>query len=401
MNSERAYKKHYKFDDVLKFIKNKDNELIDHFNSESKKISERERLFCANEIDPFTSHNLKQVSEKCKIVERLFSDVDTHLKLIEQVSNDLDSVNDYAWLLDTAVKWEYRLSDVLHISRPVSVPETPEHMLSTLRLPEKRKDACFSESELNDRVEVLANIAYVYSIYKGEQRDSNHEELMLKDWHRAEVFLANDMLNGIIDFAHKIKSYSYYRLENIWMAEIRELAAYLNWEQRGAKIFDDKTTDNYLDAWNDFQSKLKQSYCKASVESFGEVKRYLEKHYLTYDNQKYTLNNPKIQLSDNHNLVKIKSIKIKNELDKKYPNKKYNQREALSIAEEYVKLYYENIIPAVFGDQKAANEVINAFNFSMSEPYRIINAFEMAIAIYFINSEVMGKIIFPVKQNKT
>ena len=57
-------------------------------------------------------------------------------------------------------------------------------------------------------------------------------------------------------------------------------------------------------------------------------------------------------------------------------------------------MFYENIIPAVtMKDVDSAAMVLNAFGFSKENRYLIINALEAAIAIYFLDADVIRELL--------
>jgi hypothetical protein len=64
-----------------------------------------------------------------------------------------------------------------------------------------------------------------------------------------------------------------------------------------------------------------------------------------------------------------------------------------TIAETYARGFYENIIPAVTqGRPDSTLAVLKAFQFSKENRYLIINCFEVALAISFLDAEIVQEI---------
>ena len=188
------------------------------------------------------------------------------------------------------------------------------------------------------------------------------------------------------------------------MAEIRQLLAYLGWESSGSILFDPHTEDHYLYAWEDFSKRLRSSANKVISDEFGEAKRYLEEKYVTLTDDGYRIDYKKIDKAGEYNIIKIKSDRILKVTGQRDHGRYWDHERNWYDAEIYVRMYYENIIPAVMtADEKSINAVIRAFDYSMKGgmesaykgAYRIINAFEMALAIYFLSTTALENVSLP------
>lgn len=377
---------------LLKDIEQEKSKLIERVNYTVQSISEDLILNCTSELvlaeqDKFTKHKPRNLLPQCQEITQLIHDIDSHLDYLGKLSYNPQSVEQYLWICDTAVNWEHLLLDKLNISRAVTIAKAPSNLLPPL----DPGDA-LTEKELDLRVHSLSKIVRAYRILKGEH-DTGIQELDRLDTYRAEIFLANDILSGTIDFARRISSRSYNRLEKIWMAEIRELLAYFEWEASGAELFDPNSLRHYCKAWDDFKLRIKAFDYKATRQEFGEAKRYLEDKYVTLENGRYKL---KENLQDDTDIIQIKSQRLREEMGQWYNDRYWDDERNWQEAESYVCQYYENIIPAVMdGDEQSAQAVIQALDYSMKGPLRIINAFEMALVIYFVSTDTLKNIPFP------
>ena len=363
----------------------KNDRLIEQVKEAASKLTDEERLKFAVSLSLSDLNESYEEPIQFTHLKPLISAVDSHLRQLEALSSNPGSIENYLWICDTAVGWEHRLADLFNISKTTALVAAPSNLL-----PRLDPSTALTEQEIDSRVKSLARVVYSYRVRKGNVY-SDDQEL---DWHRAEVFLANDILDGTIDMARRVSSISYWRLEKIWMDEVLELAAYLDWEADGAITLDPKTESYYLNAWKNFRQRIMSPSLKASTTEFGEVKRYLEEHYISaVSATKYVLDYGKNPAND---IVRIKSNKVYYEVATWDTDRHWNNEKCWLDAERYTKLYYENIIPAVIeADETAADAVFQAFDYSLKGAHRIINTFEMAIAIYFLPIKALARLRFP------
>ncbi|MCX7114261.1 MAG: hypothetical protein NTX45_30160 [Proteobacteria bacterium] len=391
-----------------------DNKLV---SLEDLKIEEGKLLQRVKDVAELLSQNINQnnasvldgdadelpiiTPELVKLKNNLLDDIEGFLDTLEKVSRYPATVEIYLWVCDSAVNWENRLSSLFNVSKIVKLAPAPEDLLPPLA----RGDA-LSEKELVSRVDNLAKVVRAYRIGKDrkENREVNEKDITDWDTHQAEVFLAIDILDGTINFPRRISSDSYHRLEKVWMAEVQDLLAYLNWKANGARSFDPQTVNHYTKAWEEFTKRLKAPENKAVSAEFGEAKRYLEKKYVTLTDQGYKIDRDKMNQKGELDIIKIKSNRIAQQTLAWDRDRDWDHDRNWRDAEIYVRKYYENIIPAVMdADPKSTEEVIKAFDYSMKggagaeykHSYRIINSFEMAIAIYFLSVPVLDKLSLP------
>lgn len=200
--------------------------------------------------------------------------------------------------------------------------------------------------------------------------DSEAEE---RDFYDACTYWASEILDGEKEFAY-IDPGSYHHLEDVWLKDVKKLKAYLNWDKR--KEWDKGDAEsNYYEACEQIRNKLVDRSIKASKNDFEKVKDYLKSRYLATDG---TIDKKKCQC-----LIEPKAYRVWEMTGKIYDSTNCRQR-----AERYVKRFYENIVPAVEKNEpKWVSRVIDAFRLSKAPEnrYLIINCFETALAIYFLN----------------
>jgi len=209
---------------------------------------------------------------------------------------------------------------------------------------------------------------------------------MKADWQTAQTSLASDILDGELDFKSIISnnSYEYYYLEQVWLKDVKLFRAYLAWQNSGRGLQSKERADrDYYNVCEDIRNSL-ISGPRDSISYFKEVQEYLETHYLTYgriDDKNKT---------DAHELIRKKAERLWQTTGNNNENDNWFR------AKLYVRMYYENIIPAVI-DKNDSNTamVLKAFQFSKTAEnrYLIINCFEAAVAIHFLDKDVINNIL--------
>ena len=246
--------------------------------------------------------------------------------------------------------------------------QIPEEMFDTLI-----KQTAEHLSDLRKLKQIRGEFQYLINHLREIQ--STREEMVM-DWHDACVFLISNILSGKdINFT-SIEPRSYHRLEEIWLKEVKQLRAYFIWEMNDTGS-DEK---NYLEACNEIRRRLTDRSIKASLKDFMVVEDYLRYMYLD-DMGKIDKNKPSARI-----LIQEKAKRIWETTGNS------NGKENWSRAKLYVTMFYENIIPAVLENNKDnILMVLKAFQFSKAKENRflIINCFEAAIAIYFLDADII------------
>jgi hypothetical protein len=215
-------------------------------------------------------------------------------------------------------------------------------------------------------------------------RDSwSSEEDMALDWRNACDFMALKIIEGNeIDLAHLLPA-SYPVLEDSWLQRVKEIKAYHIWEKNGSG----NHYADYLQASSEIRGYLFERD-KLPIDNFAAISSYIRKSYLKAGSAD-KLDDHK---QDTHRMLKRKAHQIY-ELTHDHDSSANWYRARL-----YATLFYENIIGAVESDADRLEKtlkVLRAFQFSKSprNRYWIVNAFEAAIAISFLDKDTIHKIL--------
>ncbi|MGA2402539.1 MAG: hypothetical protein ABSG91_12675 [Syntrophobacteraceae bacterium] len=201
------------------------------------------------------------------------------------------------------------------------------------------------------------------------------------DWHNGCAFLALKVLNGTI-FIHEIDPLSYRHFKQVWLRKIKEVIAYLIWLERQIRHKQGDSESDYFKACEHLRDVLLHSN-KLTRHDFKETKDYLERNYLTTD---WKLDESKIETKE---LIGTKACRIWQITGRDDETSNWLH------ARIYTKMFYENIIPAVIEDDPEKTlSVLKAFQFSEAPEnrFRIINCFELLLAVYFLNPSIIRAI---------
>lgn len=203
-----------------------------------------------------------------------------------------------------------------------------------------------------------------------EQRDTN--------WHEACCLLILKIFDiDAINFS-QIPPSSFPIFESIWLKELKKLKSYYMWEESENQDQD----KNYFLACEEIRQVL---YKKSNypINDFDIVEKYIDSNYLTdgkIDEKKVATN---ILISNKASRIHTTTLNESTE-------------ENWHRAKLYVQLFYNNIIPAVKQkDKECIVNVLKALQFSKSQEnrYLIINTFEAATVIFFLNKVILNKLI--------
>lgn len=210
---------------------------------------------------------------------------------------------------------------------------------------------------------------------------SNKEE-MENDWFNACTFCVSKILHGDVNLVNDIEPEAYRLLEEKCFHEAKELKAYYIGEGRKSAGHQQDSKLDYYTACEEIRELLVNENLKASLNDFIRFEKYLETHYLT--NGQIDEDKPAVR-----ELIEAKASRIRK------TNREDNEAETRRRAKAYIKMFYENIIPAVMKkDFEKTLTVLKAFQFCRvpKNCYLIINSFEAALAIYFLDSSIIQKI---------
>jgi len=304
-------------------------------------------------------------------LEEFKNKVDNLLEDIRRLSEEVDSFEDYRWLSDAIIKWQFVYSKIFGTPNIITLSQPKNSWLP-------QPPVTFSEEENNDWIKRLSEFMGFARGTETGRKDSNAQE----DWHTAEVFFASEILEGRFNFASRISPKSYWRLENIWLKEVKTLKAYFHWVKM-KRLFSDQEID-FNEASNQIRKMLINEEIKAHPSEFLEPKKYIQERYLGSDG----IHLPKKRNAELDQLIERKAFQIYTTTGTTDNQKNWTH------AETYVKMFYENIIPAIQEtDSDKSKErvlrVLKAFQYSKMNRFIIINCFETALAIYFIDPKII------------
>lgn len=310
------------------------------------------------------------------VLDHLLKEIDLLLEKLNQLAKDTPSLTEYQWLVDALFRWQVLFASTLNIPKKIALP-TPRRNL----LPPLLESKALTEEEI--KFLIRRNDDYLTRLE--QSKDSSLTSFGINRRESASIFLAFDILEGKINLASRISSASYYRLEKIWVQDIKRLVAYFIWEGRKGGIDEELAKRDFINASNSIRSLLVNHEIKAQRAEFGEAKEYLEECFLGLDGQ---LDLQKNQVKA---LITAKANKIQDETD----CAKFDQNWELATA--YVTLFYEHILPAVLDNEpESVRSILKAFQYSQygekGNSYHIINAFEAALVIYFVDATSIRKI---------
>jgi hypothetical protein len=315
--------------------------------------------------------------------EAFLAEVNDLLENLSLLSAQVRSFEDYRWLSHAAVKWQNVFG---FLDMPAFVKVLPPS--EGLRLPPAEttpagtQDAALSKEELGHWLKTHAEF-FAFTRMARLRRFSTQEE-MDDDRHMAFVYLASDILDGKINLVKRIPPESYGHLDLVWMEDLKHLRAYLLWLERGGGFGLSEMKKNYFDVCDHLRKMLTDETIKAPVTAFEPIRRYLVETFLTAG---------KIDAERNENAGWLVGHKAYRLYDK---TRKAGREENWIHAEAYVKTFYENIISAVLdGDPESTLCVLRAFQCDsgvLRPAHQIINAFEAALATYFLRPALIQRI---------
>jgi hypothetical protein len=211
----------------------------------------------------------------------------------------------------------------------------------------------------------------LFKILEGVTSSKSDEE---QDWCAAELVFALEVLEGRLHLTRRLDSNTWPLLEKEWLSDVKRTKAYLLWEDRGDDP--DRHRRDYDDACAALRGRLVDERAKAPVHDFDVVEKYLRERFLSQD--RFDERKPAAR-----ELLERKAQRI----SRTSPDQ--DSFGDWCHACEYARMFYDNILPAVHKkDQDATLAVLKAFQFSRAPEnrYLIIDCFEAAIAIYFLDA---------------
>jgi hypothetical protein len=321
---------------------------------------------------------LKDDSELQKFVSK----VDSFLEDLTRLGSEVKSLQDFRWLSDASIKWQLVLSSILNIPRNIEVVPMPEsletpsaqHLLTDEQLENLLKERALRQSLIRKAGILLKKADLLLNVFP-----STREE-MEQDWRSASTVVAAEVLEGRLDFVRSFSPASYFRLESEWLTDVKRTKAYFVWLERLSGEASSGHTSDYYEACRRLRNQLLNPQIKGSVEEFQLAKDYLDQRYLV---------DGKLDPGKSQEMLARKAHRIYETTGE--TDAKTNWEHAST----YARMFYEHIIPAVEEpDEESTLMVLKAFQYSKAQENRflVVNAFETALAIYFLDPEMIEKV---------
>jgi hypothetical protein len=347
------------------------------------KMAERVRRLCEEEEGLLTRDGHRR--------SLLREDIQAKFEVDEQALNILER----AALLRSEPRHESRCYEISHdrvakaIQEKRLAPEVEKRKHAEAAVEETRQ-VLWRDSDLNRWLSFKANefalrralqwygnlsMEVLLNRYQKTLPSHRAWEESQNDWYMAELYFVREVLKNGIDL-RQITTDVYWCLEGKygrqWLQEVKKLDAYFRWQENGGGWSQLEADSNYFDACNDLQKALKDPQRKLGPAAFEPVEQHLLQYFL----------NAKRRLDSEKERVKL-WIEVKGE------------RQSAASAQAFMKLYYDNIIPAVVGgDPDATAAVVKALGICGTQPNyeTMINCFEMIVAVNFLNVELLPKL---------
>ena len=140
----------------------------------------------------------------------------------------------------------------------------------------------------------------------------------------------------------------------------------------------------YVQVCDEIKQKVVDSSIKVSAAAFKEVKEYLREHHLFNDQGKRDTGDEVVKACIRRKAQRLGDMNVG-----------ASDLACWLWAEAYVRQFYENISPAVEGNPSDFSKVVQVVNVILSlqnsPPFSssMVNCFEAALGIYFLNSSAV------------
>jgi hypothetical protein len=198
----------------------------------------------------------------------------------------------------------------------------------------------------------------------------DHQVLMANgDWHQAKVYLAAKVLDENLSLSDNLEPSSYWRIEEVWLRDIKKLKAYFNWLSSPGR----SQEENYRAACKEIFQMLLERRRKVNNATFEPIQRYIKDRFIGRTGE--------IDANEQE-YVKMQRLRTLG----------FSENDSRQIAHDYIVGFYNNIFRAViYSDDDSTRQVLRALGFHEGTEFNdgIVNCFEMMIAIQFLNLELV------------
>ncbi|HEV8072469.1 MAG TPA: hypothetical protein VGP76_32420 [Planctomycetaceae bacterium] len=330
--------------------------------------------------------------------QKLLERINQFVARLRRTARQIQTTHDFERVNELALELQSTFSNVLQIPRDVhdeiGLPDSLEQLAPTLRRFAPDEVDAYLAGLAHDisRHRKLSHLSRLVSrlTRQPELIDtwilSTHDET-LQDWYNACLFLATEVLSGEIRFVEQLKSDSFMHLQMVWLDDVKELLAYLEWERNGEQGAPYLKHASYYGACQTLHERVLDPELKSPPENFKEIfgwwaeQKYPQRYLFDAGSQRYPQLRP---------LIERKARRI---WDKSLCG---DANAHWQSAERFVLQFYGNIISAIRDrDKDAASEVLAAIRCDSEHPVEILNAFEAALVIYGLDAELIASLYRP------
>lgn len=321
------------------------------------------------------------------------------LQRIDALLNDfrkqaplVGSREEYTWLADAAKSWQLICAVVLDVPKFIEVLQGPESFSE--HTGRWTADAIYRWSKnksyfiAKDRLELERSRIITQILGRNVEEMTSSDQQRTTDWVLAETFFCLDILKGDLDFCNCISEDLLDILSRVWLHDVLRLHAYMLWKTQKKEPFqinEAARQQDFYDACSSFRARIasKDSKCH-SMEVRLIISDYIARKYLNLEEYKagrYVLDRVKSNVVIKRRAQRSFDISQNHDMNRNYFH-----------AEEYVRTFFENIIPSMLEDGETAARsralIYETFEKSDGPNYysSIATCLEGAILIYCVEN---------------
>jgi hypothetical protein len=290
------------------------------------------------------------------------------------------------WLARAASQWQRAMSGRLNLPRDIrqeiglepeaawqaeaSILVTPKATWNRARIEERLNCESFFIGANRKILAVLRRFRQLQRMQAQRihaEIPSNQQELW-QDWYDACRFLTLDVLLGRVDFARLIDPSAYEFLDTVWLDDVKQLLAYLLWEQSNSEPGFQAEADFYYPACEQIEQRL---FSQKAEVTFDAVAGWWKERYVT--------GTKPTALTD---IICRKAQRIWEKTGRR------DEQANWAAAKKYVDDFYFQLLPAVLEKDRAAIKTIYQALRSFGDPEGgcdLVSGLEAAIAGSFID----------------
>jgi hypothetical protein len=315
--------------------------------------------------------------------------LDKLLRNMREVSAEVTSSEDYVWLQEKVRDWRLLSSSSLNTPKQTTLlppkqalrPPVGRAKLSSEMAPDKwrgvKAHELFVRRLVTRHYATTENEIIEQELGKLDQQQRDREQG--DDWLQSGLYLAAEVLDGRRPFACE----TYRHLEGAcWLDELRKLKAYLMWQERGG-WGEVEMRRYYFEGCDQIRQRLVDPDVKLSQTAAEPILEYVRSQYLKRrENGAWELDETRVR-----NLVEVKARRVWELTPGDDDNNWY-------CALKYTRDFYDNIIPAIAGNGKKIESILDALQLhGHVEGPNLVNCFEMSVAIHCLDHMIVRNLL--------